>query len=129
MAVLYKPDTWTVKGQLSSNYCAHCRRAIGRKGTYLIVNQDGRTMQVGRTCVKSFITKKPRSVRVIQSLADILADEKHTQAMIEGPDATLTHAMCHLFNTVFFGADKSCWVYRESIRVLDRCRKQIKGEK
>jgi hypothetical protein len=105
---------WKIKAELESNYCAHCRRAIGRKGTFLIEDETGRTLQVGRTCLKSFLTKKPRRVKVIQSLASLMADEKHTQEMIDNPQRTLAQVYRHYLR-MYFGPVR---FYFEGIRKL-----------
>ena len=37
------------------NVCDHCGKARNRKNTYVIVHEDGRSMNVGRSCLKDFL--------------------------------------------------------------------------
>jgi hypothetical protein len=115
--------TWTIKRESPYNYCQHCRRAIGRKGTYLIVNEKGERKQVGRTCLKFFIPSMPRGKRLQaraieqEKAMQSKADKKHTQQMIANPGYTLIHAQAHLYKTFCEeGGDKQ--VYIEAIRTL-----------
>lgn len=113
---------WVVKSQSVSNYCEHCRRAISRRGTFLIQNEAGEQKQVGSKCLKYFLDRKnvraiqaAEQVKAEQARAQVDADESRHHEIISNPYEALAHAMCHLFK------DRKNWdamVYLDAILTL-----------
>ena len=57
--------------------CGHCNKIRQRKETFVVENDDGRTMQVGRQCIKDFLGHNPAQlIGWLQSLYELTADEE-----------------------------------------------------
>ncbi len=46
--------------------CDHCQQKRSRNTTYLLAHEDGRQMQVGSTCIESFLGVKPKGLWSMQ---------------------------------------------------------------
>src|ERR1700693_825277 len=95
-------SSWKVIDVLSESFtCEHCKVYRPRKISYQIQNKAGRKMIVGSSCVNLFVTASASDaalkLKIETSLQARIADESHHMDMIANPDATLAHAMCHLY--------------------------------
>jgi len=60
--------------QVSADYrdkapvCDHCKQARMRRDTYVVQHDDGRTMQVGSTCMHEFLTTDPTRLTIAARL-------------------------------------------------------------
>lgn len=63
------------RSALKAQHCDHCNTDRYRKATYLLRHDDGRTTQVGSTCIKDFLGQAFSPSFVYASDSDELADE------------------------------------------------------
>ncbi len=74
--------------------CQHCGCDHGQKVTFIVRNESGEEMQVGRTCLKDYCGIDPQRIGMLKQVTDIFLDMD-----VDHYDFT-EHPMAHAYDTL-----------------------------